>query len=64
ADDTIKGPIAPGKCVEKTSTLTGFPTNRIVLVYGMVDPLDEIDECASKNNVAPAPDTFLCQDVQ
>jgi hypothetical protein len=55
ADVSHKGTLAPDKCSTQTATLTGFPANRDIQVYGVVDPLDEIAECASKNNVDAAP---------
>jgi hypothetical protein len=60
AEQTIDGPISPGKSVDLSVTLTTFPGDRDILIYAVVDPLRAIAECNDANNRAAADDDLRC----
>jgi hypothetical protein len=59
-EEVVTGPIDPGDSVNFVAVLDNFPKNLHILVYGIADPDDEIEECNNANNKDPADDTLYC----
>lgn len=60
---TRPGPLAPGATDSFDATLTSFPQNLSILVYGVVDPDNAIEECNDGNNIDNAPGKIMCTSV-
>jgi hypothetical protein len=51
-DETVAGPLDPGASTTFTAALSGFPRNRLITVYAVVDPDNQIFECNDGDNKA------------
>ena len=56
---TVPGPIAAGATVFVTHTFSSFPLNRSFVLYGVVNPDGEVDECDAGDNKAQG-STMVC----
>ncbi len=60
-DEIVAGPVvAAGGTVSFDVSLPNFPPNTSVLIWGIVDPDNAIEECNDGNNADSADDTILC----
>ena len=57
---TRPGPLAPGASDSFDTPLTTFPENRTVVVWGVVDPDNAIEECNDGNNSDAADNAVGC----
>ena len=62
-DETIAGPIAPSTNVTLNPTMTSFPQGLSVLIWAVVDPLNQIPECNDGNNKDAADEKITCGQV-
>ena len=46
----MAGPLDPGASTTFTATLANFPPNRLITVYAVVDPDNQIFECNDGDN--------------
>jgi len=51
-EETVAGPLDPGTSTTFTATLMNFPPNRLITVYAVVDPDNQIFECNDGDNKA------------
>ncbi len=51
-EETVAGPLEPGTSTTFTASLYGFPLNRLITVYAVVDPDNQIFECNDGDNKA------------
>ncbi|MFO0587593.1 MAG: VCBS repeat-containing protein [Polyangiaceae bacterium] len=60
-EETVAGPVPPnGGEVQFEATISNFPNDLSILVYGIVDPDDQIPECNDGNNKDAADNKILC----
>jgi hypothetical protein len=62
-EETVPGPIAPGASTTFSATLDDFPPALSILVYGVVDPDNVIDECNDGNNKDDADNKVQCGSI-
>ena len=59
-DQTVAGPLNAGQSTSFMATITSFPSNRNIVLFGVVDPDDTIDECNEANNKDAADNSVAC----
>lgn len=60
---TRPGPIAAGASDSFTANITNFPKNASILIYGVVDPDNQIPECNDGNNRDDAGERVKCSAI-
>lgn len=59
-EEIVPGPIEPGMSTSFTANLDSFPLYLSILIHGVVDPDNEIDECNDGNNGDAAENKVEC----
>ena len=59
-EEVVAGPIAGGDHETFVATIQNLPTNRSILIFGIADPQNVIEECNTANNKDSADDTVRC----
>lgn len=58
--ETVAGPINAGQSTTFTASLTGFPLNKNIVVYAVVNPDGVIEECNAGNNQDKTGSAYGC----
>ena len=61
---TLEEPLAPSEEVTMTVEVPNFPSNRVITLWGWVDPDNRIDECNESDNSDPADNPISCSSLQ
>jgi hypothetical protein len=64
AERLIDVPIDPMSSLPIDIEIPGFPRNRQITIYGVIDPLSSIAECNEGDNSDPADNPVFCQDLR
>ena len=59
-EEIVAGPLVAGGNLTFTAVIPNFPVDRDIVVYGIVDPDNEIPECNDGNNMDAADDSIHC----